>query len=54
MQPPEALPGPSLDQWHRPAGEEDGPGTVLRAVRGQEGSLPVVRPPPPCRLPFQS
>lgn len=26
MQQPEALPGPSLDQWHRSAGEEeDGP-----------------------------
>lgn len=23
MRPPEAPPGPSLDQWHRPAGEED-------------------------------
>lgn len=34
MQQPEALPGPSLDQWHRSAGEEeDGPGTVLLGCR---------------------
>lgn len=25
MHPAEALPGPSLDQWHKSAGEDDGP-----------------------------
>lgn len=43
MQQAEALPGPSLDQWHRAAEEEeDGPGTVLPGVweAGEGGSLP--------------
>lgn len=41
MQQTEALPGPSLDQWHRAAEEdEDGPGTVLPGVQGREGPLP--------------
>lgn len=42
MQQPEALPGPSLDQWHRSAGEEeDGPGTVLLGV--QDRRVPSLR-----------
>lgn len=61
MQQTEALPGPSLDQWHRAAEEdEDGPGTVLPGVQGREGPLPEAPipeprpPPPPCHLTFQS
>lgn len=55
MQQPEALPGPSLDQWHRSAGEEeDGPGTALPRGQDVKGPLPVVRPSPPCLLPFKS
>lgn len=55
MQQTEALPGPSLDQWHRAAKEEeDGPGTVLPGVQGREDPLPEALPPPPCHLPFQS
>lgn len=55
MQQAEALPGPSLDQWHRAAKEEeDGPGTALPAVQGGEGPLPEALPPPPCHLTFQS
>lgn len=43
MQQPEALPGPSLDQWHRSAEEEeDGPGTGLLGVQDGEGPLPEV------------
>lgn len=36
----EALPGPSLDQWHRSAGEDnDGPGTVQASMWWEEGPL---------------
>lgn len=41
VHPVEALPGPSLDQWHRSAGEDnDGPGTVWATMWWGEGALP--------------
>lgn len=50
--PAEALPGPSLDQWHRSAGEDnDGPGTVWASMRRGEGALPRSDTPPPYSLP---
>lgn len=51
--PAEALPGPSLDQWHRSAGEDnDGPGTVWASMRRGKGALP--RSDTPLHIPFQS
>ena len=51
----EALPGPSLDQWHRSAEEEeDGPGMVPPSVQEGKGPLPETQLPTPCQLPLQS